>query len=144
MPVVVDNYATTHDWGDEFTDQAEKNANVLHCSAPFSGALQAKGEESMQMHPVRAPEDTLGAVTRNLVAVKPSLEPSMVRLNSSLTADLGLGSLDLVELASGLADDYGPMDLAPWLSQAMRPGGDTVGSLVAFLAGLPSAAGANS
>jgi acyl carrier protein len=86
-------------------------------------------------------EDALGMLLRNLVAVRPSLDPATIRLDSSLTADLGLDSRDLVELAGQLADAGGPRDLAPWLSEAMRPGGDTVGSLAAFLAAHPAEAG---
>jgi acyl carrier protein len=68
-----------------------------------------------------------------LLTVKPALDASAIRPDSSLTADLGLSSLDLAELASRLDDGAGPIDLSPWLAQAMRPGGDTVGSLATLL-----------
>jgi acyl carrier protein len=82
-------------------------------------------------------------VAGTLVALKPSLDPALIRLESSLTADLGLDSLDLVELAAQLGDHYGRIDLGPWFASAMQPGGDTVASLTAYLAALLEGRGAD-
>lgn len=91
----------------------------------------------MCIHPMGVPEDAseaaLAALARILVAVKPTLDASAIRHDSSLTADLGLDSLDLVELANRLAEGRHSFDLSLWLAQAMRPGGDTVGSLAILL-----------
>jgi acyl carrier protein len=86
------------------------------------------------------PADALAALADALAEVKPTLDAAGIAPNSSLTADLGLDSLDLVELSARLTDHYGPVDLAPWLAEAMQPGGDSVASLAAFLAGRSSTA----
>jgi acyl carrier protein len=97
----------------------------------------------MCAQPVQAPEDGLDDVFHSLVRVlgevKPSLDAAAIHRDSSLTADLGLDSLDLAELASRLGDDFKSLDLSVWLAEAMRPGGDTVGSLVNLLSSLDGA-----
>ena len=79
-----------------------------------------------------------GDVLRNLLiqltSMKSSLDKSLVRSESSLTADLGLDSMDLVELSTRLSSEYAVVDLTPWLSRALQPGADTVGSLATYIA----------
>lgn len=78
--------------------------------------------------------DTLVSdLTRLLVAVKPALDASAVRPDSSLTADLGLDSLDLVELANRLSERYPGVDLTGWLADAVQAGGDRVAGLARYL-----------
>jgi acyl carrier protein len=76
---------------------------------------------------------TVSLVADYLVAAKPTLDRTAVRPDSSLTADLGFDSLDLVELASRLSRQYESVDLLPWITGAMGPGGDRVSSLAAYL-----------
>ncbi|HZN20756.1 MAG TPA: hypothetical protein VFB84_21615 [Micromonosporaceae bacterium] len=82
---------------------------------------------------MQALDQTVVYLARHLTEVKPALDPAQIGMDCSLTADLGLDSLDLVELANRLTSDQGVTDLTPWLAQAMGPGGDTVRSLAAFL-----------
>jgi len=65
--------------------------------------------------------------------VKPTLDSSALQPQASLTGDLGLGSLDLVQLSARLASDFPEVDLTPWLAQACQPGMDTLSSIVSYL-----------
>lgn len=107
--------------------------NVMHSLVPISQRLSRMGGTGVRVRPLPPPEVALATVVRVLVEVKPALDASAIRPDSSLTADLGLDSLDLVELANRLGDGGRPVDLSPWLAVAMRPGGDTVGSLAELL-----------
>jgi acyl carrier protein len=74
------------------------------------------------------------ALVQDLVAVKPTLRAEDIRPESSITDELGFDSLDLVELANRIRDDYPDFDLRIWLAEAMSSEVDSVGSMAALLA----------
>ncbi|GGQ81080.1 acyl carrier protein [Couchioplanes azureus] len=80
------------------------------------------------------------AVIDAIVAVKPALHPGDVHLDASLTRDLGLDSLDLVQLASRITAAYPDFDLRVWLTEAMSSEVDSVRSLARMLAPARAAA----
>jgi len=82
--------------------------------------------DTPDIDPALAAVATLAA---HLVAVKPTLAPGDIRPDSSLTADLGFDSLDLVALAGEIRDTYPDFDLRGWLAGACRTGADDVRSL---------------
>ncbi len=77
------------------------------------------------------------AVIEAIVAVRPALRPADVHLDSSLTLDLGLDSLDLVQFATRITVEYPDFDLREWLAEAMSSEADSVRSVVNRL--VPSA-----
>jgi acyl carrier protein len=79
-------------------------------------------------------EDTLNTLARHLLSVKPSLVVSEIHPDSSLTADLGFDSLDLVALASEIREDHPAFDLRSWLAGACQLEVDTVRALAARFA----------
>ena len=89
-------------------------------------------------------EDTVNALLVALVAVKPSLRDVEIRLEASITADLQLDSLELIELATRIRIAYPLVDLQQWLARAMSVSGDTVASVAAVLdqASRPGSVGA--
>ncbi|WP_436494948.1 acyl carrier protein [Actinokineospora sp. HUAS TT18] len=76
----------------------------------------------------------VAALVQDLVAVKPTLRAEDIRPESSITEELGFDSLDLVELAQRIRDDYPDFDLRVWLADAMSSEVDSVGSMAALLA----------
>jgi acyl carrier protein len=78
-----------------------------------------------------AQTDVWETVVEHLRAVKPSLRESALGPQSSLTADLGLDSLDLMALSARLTAELPEFDMLPWLSQAADPGMDTLATFVA-------------
>jgi acyl carrier protein len=77
--------------------------------------------------------DLWKTVSAYIGAVKPTVDPSKINPQASLTADIGLDSLDLVELASRIGAEFPQCDIMPWLTEASSPGKDTVGTFVAHL-----------
>jgi acyl carrier protein len=73
------------------------------------------------------------SVTGHIRHVKRTLDASALNPDASLTGDLGLDSLDLVQLSASLSEDFPDVDLAPWLAQASLPGMDTLSSLITHL-----------
>jgi acyl carrier protein len=70
----------------------------------------------------------------DLTAVKPTLRAEDIRPESSITADLGFDSLDLVALAARIRDAYPDFDLQIWLTAAMSSKVDSVASMAELLA----------
>jgi acyl carrier protein len=68
-----------------------------------------------------------------LVRLRPHLGSVEIRQDASLTQDLGLDSLDLSALFSYVKSNVADVDLTPWFLAAARQGGDSLGSLAAFL-----------
>ncbi|OJF16165.1 acyl carrier protein [Couchioplanes caeruleus] len=73
------------------------------------------------------------AVIDAIVAVKPALSPGDVHLDASLTRDLGLDSLDLVQLATRITAAYPDFELRLWLTEAMSSEVDSVHSMARML-----------
>lgn len=69
----------------------------------------------------------------DLIAVKPALRAEDIGPGSSLTEDLGFGSLELAALASRIRDKYPAFDLRRWLTGAIQPELDSVVMLAALL-----------
>ncbi|MER5548701.1 acyl carrier protein [Streptomyces sp. NPDC001118] len=69
-----------------------------------------------------------------LAAVRPDTALRQITERSRLTGDLGLDSVELAELFERIREVYGEVEIADWLALATRSGGDTVGSLVRYLA----------
>jgi acyl carrier protein len=84
--------------------------------------------------PVTCQDEHLRALVTDLIAIKPTLRPEDIDPASSLTEDLGFGSLELVELASRIRDNYPGFDLTRWLVQAVEPAADSVLSMAMLLA----------
>jgi acyl carrier protein len=68
-------------------------------------------------------------LTSHLVTVKPSLVPTDVTPDSSLTADLGFDSLDLIALANEIRKAQPDFDLRTWLAGACQLEVDSVRAL---------------
>ncbi len=80
-----------------------------------------------------AKDEVLRSVTGHIEAIRPTLRRDAITPAASLAADLGLDSMDLVELAARIAADRPAFDMNAWLSEASAPGMDSLGSLVAAL-----------
>jgi len=74
------------------------------------------------------------SLTEHIETIRPMLERAAITPDASLTADLGLDSMDLVEFAARVVADYPDFDMNAWLFEASAPGTDCLGSLVAVLA----------
>ena len=85
--------------------------------------------------------DALTVLSGHLLAMKPTLRPEDISMGTLLVDDLGLDSLDLLELAERVRAELGQVDFTPWLVNATRGGGDSVGSLATFLQGQPPRSG---
>jgi acyl carrier protein len=72
-----------------------------------------------------------------LIAVKPTLRAEDIGAESSLTADLGFDSMDLMQLAGRIRDNYPEFDLRTWLASAVQTQVDSVGSMAAMLVAAP-------
>ncbi|MGA4837370.1 acyl carrier protein [Streptomyces sp. G45] len=83
--------------------------------------------------------NALHIVTEHIAAIRPSLEPAAITPEASLTAELGMDSMDLVELSARITADYPDFDMNAWLLRASTPGMDHLGSLVAVLTTRPEA-----
>jgi acyl carrier protein len=68
-----------------------------------------------------------------ILAVKPGLNAGDVGPDASLTRDLGLDSLDLVELAGHLTAAFPDFELREWLARAMSSEVDSIRSMVPLL-----------
>ncbi|MFI5495816.1 acyl carrier protein [Actinoplanes sp. NPDC051859] len=77
------------------------------------------------------------AVIDAIVAVKPALRPGDVHPDASLTRDLGLDSLDLVQLAARITAAYPDFELRAWLTEAMASEVDSVHSMARMLEPVP-------
>lgn len=78
------------------------------------------------------------ALVVHLMAVKPTLRAADIEAGSSLTADLGFDSMDLVQLAGRIRDSYPEFDLRAWLASAVQTQIDSVGSMAAMLVAAPN------
>ncbi|WP_224242313.1 hypothetical protein [Hyalangium gracile] len=80
-------------------------------------------------------QKTLDHVRRIILDSRPGLHPSRVTEAASLTGDLDLTPSHLDSLMSRLQTEVTGEGRAftPWFIRALRPGQDTVGSLVDFL-----------
>ena len=79
---------------------------------------------------------TLSEMTDRLIKViKETLggSPSRVSDGASLTTDLGLDSLELMNLFALIERKIGAVDLMPWMIGSAAGGGDTVGSLCRYV-----------
>jgi acyl carrier protein len=76
----------------------------------------------------------LRTLVADLIAIKPTLRPDDIDPASSLTEDLGFGSIELVELASRIRAKYPGFDLLRWLVGAVEPQADSVLSMATLLA----------
>lgn len=83
--------------------------------------------------------EVLSWLATELVTVKPGLRAEDIRPDSSLTADLGFDSMDLVKLANRLREERPDFELSRWLAKAMESDQDSVASIAALLeeAGVP-------
>ena len=72
-------------------------------------------------------------VVDHVQAMKPRLDPHGLSPQASLTNDLGLDSLDLVELCDRVRADFPQYDIQSWLVEASTPGGDTLATFVFHL-----------
>lgn len=79
-------------------------------------------------------DEHLRALVADLIAIKPTLRPDDIGPSSSLTEDLGFGSIELVELASRIRDKYPGFDLRHWLARAVEPAADSISSMATLLA----------
>ncbi|MFD6193050.1 MULTISPECIES: acyl carrier protein [unclassified Streptomyces] len=73
-------------------------------------------------------------LTQHLAAVRPETVRRQITERSRLTGDLGLDSVELAELFERIRDTYAGVEISDWLAMATRAEGDTVGSLVRYLA----------
>ena len=78
------------------------------------------------------------ALVVHLIAVKPTLRAEDIEAASSLTADLGFDSMDLVRLAGRIRDSYPDFDLRVWLACVVQTQIDSVGSMAAMLVVAPN------
>ncbi|XXF77613.1 acyl carrier protein [Myxococcaceae bacterium GXIMD 01537] len=71
---------------------------------------------------------------RNLILAQNScLFPDEVGESASLTYDLGMDSLHLEQLISGIKEQIVELEFTPWYIRAARHGQDTVGGLVDYI-----------
>jgi acyl carrier protein len=82
----------------------------------------------MPMH-----DDLRSTVFDSIRALKPAVAETAITPQASLTADLGLDSVDLVELSARITADFPACDITPWLWEASEPGRDTLDSFVTHL-----------
>ncbi|MEV5609152.1 acyl carrier protein [Streptomyces sp. NPDC052225] len=73
-------------------------------------------------------------LTQHLAAVRPDTAGRQITERSRLTGDLGLDSVELAELFERIREAYAGVEISDWLAMATRAEGDTVGSLVRYLA----------
>ncbi|MDR3083642.1 MAG: acyl carrier protein [Streptomyces sp.] len=73
-------------------------------------------------------------LTQQLAAVRPETAQRHITERSRLTGDLGLDSVELAELFERIRETYAGVEISNWLATATRAEGDTVGSLVRYLA----------
>ncbi|MGW0085225.1 acyl carrier protein [Streptomyces sp. NPDC003393] len=73
-------------------------------------------------------------LTQHLAAVRPETARRQITEQSRLTGDLGLDSVELAELFERIRETYAGVEISDWLAMATRAEGDTVGSLVRYLA----------
>ncbi|WP_176954006.1 acyl carrier protein [Streptomyces indicus] len=73
-------------------------------------------------------------LTQHLAAVRPETALRQITEHSRLTGDLGLDSVELAELFERIRETYAGVEISAWLATATRAEGDTVGSLVRYLA----------
>lgn len=78
-------------------------------------------------------QKTLDHVRLLILESHPALHPSRITEAASLTHDLDLDPCKLGKLLWQLHSDESVVSFMPWYTQAVRPGQDTVGSLVDFL-----------
>jgi acyl carrier protein len=76
----------------------------------------------------------LAVLTEQLTTVRPELEPEQITAEATLTGDLALDSVDLAELFERIRLALGGVELREWLAAASWADGDTVGSLLRYLA----------
>jgi acyl carrier protein len=93
------------------------------------------------MHTPELDSTTLVAMlSAELVRIRPHLADSEISIETSLTQDLGLDSLDLEQLFAFIKANVADVDLTPWLLAAARRGSDSLDSLATFLSATPRAA----
>jgi acyl carrier protein len=78
-------------------------------------------------------QQILDYVRNHILATNTGLYPDDVTEFASLTYDLGMDSLHLESLISGLKENVAEMEFTPWYIKASRRGYDTVGSLVDYI-----------
>ena len=71
---------------------------------------------------------------KEIADVCPELSASELRVDASLTADLGLDSLCLTSLFSMIKREIGAIELSSWFIRASNSGIDTIASLAEHLA----------
>jgi hypothetical protein len=87
-------------------------------------------------------KEILNRLRGHLLAGDPRLAGERLTADASLTRDLHVDSTRLAELAAFARREIADVDLTPWYLEVTRTGGDTLGTLAAFLAGRPAATAA--
>lgn len=78
-------------------------------------------------------QQLLEQVQNLILAQNTCLFPDDVEESASLTYDLGMDSLHLELLISGIKEQVADLEFTPWYIKAARHGQDTVGGLVDYI-----------